>query len=181
MFNQKRSLFPRTALSRNQRGLALPVVVIIMVVIALLATSGMDDASMQERMAGNLRDREMAFQAAEAALRAGELDLVTTLNADPDAFSDSGHPYGVNFAQWDGSAATDTIPREALYTVEEQGVKLAGAPAYLIGQPDMIEDSTALGMSGKPPPPRLFYPVLARGVGGTAESVVVLRTVYWVE
>jgi type IV pilus assembly protein PilX len=159
-----------------ERGMALPVVIVIMVVIALLATSGMDDASMQERMSGNLRDREMAFQAAEAALRAGEQWVLS----NPNAPLANELPYGPEYASWDGVTPVPTGSLSGLYTTAD-GISLAADPAFYVGQPQLIEDPTALGMSGGRPPPRLFYPVLARAVGGTTGSVVVLRTVYWVE
>ena len=50
------------AAGRQQAGVVLPVVLILLVILGVLATSGMDDTAMQERMAGNLRDREIAFR-----------------------------------------------------------------------------------------------------------------------
>lgn len=58
--------------SRKQRGVALIVSLILLVVVTLLGLSGMQNTSLQERMSGNMYDRSVAMQAAEAALRAAE-------------------------------------------------------------------------------------------------------------
>lgn len=54
---------------RDQQGIALIVVLVLLVVTAILGVAIMRSSAMQERMAANLRDRSVAFQAAEGALR----------------------------------------------------------------------------------------------------------------
>jgi type IV pilus assembly protein PilX len=63
---------PNSALPRSQRGVALAVVLILLVVITLLALAAMRGTLLEERMSSNIRDRGLGFQAAEAALREGE-------------------------------------------------------------------------------------------------------------
>lgn len=58
--------------SRKQRGAILVVALIFLVVMTLLILASIRGTVMQERMASNLYDRSLAFQAAEAALREGE-------------------------------------------------------------------------------------------------------------
>ncbi len=60
-----------TALS-SQRGVALAVVLILLVIMTLLGLAAMRGTLMEERMSANQLDRSMSFQAAEAALREGE-------------------------------------------------------------------------------------------------------------
>lgn len=55
-----------------QRGIALAVVLILLVVITLLALAAMRGTVLQQRMSSSVSDRGLAFQAAEAALREGE-------------------------------------------------------------------------------------------------------------
>lgn len=55
-----------------QHGAVLMVVLILLVVMALLAVSSMRGTLFEERMSASQIDRGFAFQAAEAALRAGE-------------------------------------------------------------------------------------------------------------
>lgn len=56
----------------DQRGIALAIVLILLVVITLLALAAMRGTVLQQRMSSSVSDRGLAFQAAEAALREGE-------------------------------------------------------------------------------------------------------------
>jgi len=56
----------------RQRGGALITALSILLVLTVLGVSAMSTSALQERMAGNARDAEIAFEAAEAALRAAE-------------------------------------------------------------------------------------------------------------
>jgi Tfp pilus assembly protein PilX len=53
----------------RQRGAALVVGLVLLVVITLVGVGAMQTTTLQEKMAGNLRDSNLSFQAAEAALR----------------------------------------------------------------------------------------------------------------
>jgi len=55
-----------------QQGAVLVVALIMLLLLTVLGISSMRSTSMQERMAGNLRDESHALQAAEAAMRQGE-------------------------------------------------------------------------------------------------------------
>ena len=63
---------PGMYFSRKQRGAVLIVALIFLVVMTMLILASIRGTVMQERMASNLYDRSLAFQAAEAALREGE-------------------------------------------------------------------------------------------------------------
>jgi type IV pilus assembly protein PilX len=55
-----------------QRGIALIVGLVILAVLSLIGIAAFSITTQEERMAGNSRDRMLAFEAAEAALRACE-------------------------------------------------------------------------------------------------------------
>jgi len=57
---------------RQQRGAVLVVGLLLLVILTVLSTAATQSTVLQERMAGNDRDRNLAFQAAEAALRDAE-------------------------------------------------------------------------------------------------------------
>ncbi|MCC8361856.1 pilus assembly protein [Lysobacter sp. A6] len=57
---------------RHQHGIALVVVLILLLVMSLLAVFSLRSTLMEERMAANMMDRSLSFQAAEAGLREGE-------------------------------------------------------------------------------------------------------------
>lgn len=63
---------------RSQRGAALATSLILLLMLTLIGVTAMQSTTLEEKMAGNLRSEHLAFQAAEAALRAGEEWLQTT-------------------------------------------------------------------------------------------------------
>lgn len=137
----------------QQQGAVLIVGLIILVVLTLLGIQGMRTNVAQERMSANMRERNVAFQAAEAALRVGEdvgpFDGTGTALADPP--------------NWDGTGAAGSL------AAFDDGV--AEAPAFHIGPPEQVRIGISI-----PPEFRLIYPIAARGVGGQAGSVVVLQS-----
>lgn len=62
-------------LSQGQRGAALLTGLIFMVILTLLGITAARMAGLEERMSGNMRDRSLAMQAAEMALRDAERDI----------------------------------------------------------------------------------------------------------
>lgn len=58
-----------------QAGAVLVTGLIFLVILTLLGITAMQTSTMEERMSGNARDRNIAFQAAEAALRDAERDI----------------------------------------------------------------------------------------------------------
>lgn len=59
--------------AHSQRGASLIVVLILLLVMTLLGLAVLRSTLLEERMSSNLLDRSIAFQAAESALREGEL------------------------------------------------------------------------------------------------------------
>jgi type IV pilus assembly protein PilX len=69
------------ALSRHragQRGVALVVALILLVVITLVGLAAVRGTIMQQKMASNMYDRQIAFQNAEAAMRAAAASIPTS-------------------------------------------------------------------------------------------------------
>jgi type IV pilus assembly protein PilX len=61
--------------TRHQRGMVLLTSLIFLLLLTFLGLSSLQNATLQEKMAGSLKLRNESFQAAEAALRAGESAL----------------------------------------------------------------------------------------------------------
>ncbi|NAW33271.1 pilus assembly PilX family protein [Halomonas alimentaria] len=57
---------------QTQRGTALAIALVLLLIMSLLGVSIMQVSGLQERMAGNSSDRARAFQGAEAALSSAE-------------------------------------------------------------------------------------------------------------
>ncbi|MES1999424.1 MAG: PilX N-terminal domain-containing pilus assembly protein [Pseudomonadota bacterium] len=60
---------------RRQSGIALITGLIFLVVLTLLGVTAMRATSLEERMAGNMRDRNLAMESASACLRDAEADI----------------------------------------------------------------------------------------------------------
>lgn len=77
-----------SANARRQRGAALVVGMILLMVLTLLAISGMNTATLELQMAGNAQYSENAFQAAETGIEEAMRDArtrgVNTANVDPE-------------------------------------------------------------------------------------------------
>lgn len=154
------------------------IMVLLMTLVGMAAIRG---SGMQELMAGNMRDRNLAFQAAEAALRQGEDDVAgDTLPAfsgggyysDLTGSSNSGF-WSSDF-DWADSNAKRTslglkwVAAEPQYVVEEiTSTVVKGSEGGAIDFQEMLKSEETV-----------FYRVTSRGTGGTADSVVILQSTY---
>lgn len=66
-------------IKRRQSGTVLIIGLIMLVIVTMIGLASMQTTTQQERMAGNLGDRNAALQYAEGALREGEAELRTGL------------------------------------------------------------------------------------------------------
>lgn len=64
--------YPKQLPANKQQGIVLVICLVLLLVTTLLGVTAMSTTSLEERMTQNERDRQTAFQAAEAALREGE-------------------------------------------------------------------------------------------------------------
>jgi type IV pilus assembly protein PilX len=62
---------------RRQRGVALVIALILLVVVTLVGFAAIRGTIMQQKMASNLYDRQLAFQSAEAAMRAAAASIAS--------------------------------------------------------------------------------------------------------
>ena len=67
---------------KQQQGAVLIMALLLLLIMTLLGVSAMQGSVMDERMAGNMHDHNMAFQAAESGLRDGG-DWLLSLTARP--------------------------------------------------------------------------------------------------
>jgi type IV pilus assembly protein PilX len=65
----------------QQKGAVLMISLIVLLLITLIGTAAIQTSTLEEKMAGNLFDKNIAFQAAESALR----EAVTVLCPTPSA------------------------------------------------------------------------------------------------
>jgi Tfp pilus assembly protein PilX len=81
------SCYARVRWPARQSGAALVVGLVLLVVITLVGVGAMQNTTLQEKMAGNLRDSNLAFQASEVALRDCEAVLVRDYRLQIDRFN----------------------------------------------------------------------------------------------
>ncbi|WP_165793939.1 PilX N-terminal domain-containing pilus assembly protein [Marinobacter halophilus] len=118
----------------KERGSALLMSLVILLVLSLLATSSMQNSIMQERMSNSAREGVIALEAAEAALRGLEKDLsdLTSLagfNANNNGWYDTGEaPPALSANTWGSAKVAEAPTVEGLtpeYFIEYRGpVKL---------------------------------------------------------
>jgi type IV pilus assembly protein PilX len=154
-----------------ENGSALVMGIVFLLVLTLLAVVGMQTTILEEKMAGNLRDRELAFRAAETALRTAEDLLVQDA---PLVFDDS-----------DGLYQADPDLLTALDWTEQDSRQFGGTlhgiwsnPRYVIEEQPLIFGSANPLYADEPMPPERYYRILSRGVGGTESAVVILQSTY---
>jgi len=77
---------PRTARTHRppaaQRGVALIMALVLLIIATLTGLAGMRNTSLQEKLSGNLYDRAVAMQSAEFAMRSAEQWLYETSRED---------------------------------------------------------------------------------------------------
>lgn len=170
----------------RQTGAVLITVLVILTVLTILGLPAIQNATLEERMAGNYRDARMAFEAAEAALRAGEEML------NDDAVFDTLQWDGTD-GSYEGAPSLDPLEYESgtdNYTLDYYSVTqstLTAEPAlksqpvlYLerLSEFPLPKSSLVTGFQQQPPNIR-FYRVTARGTGFTDRSEVVLQSSYF--
>ncbi|WP_313928261.1 PilX N-terminal domain-containing pilus assembly protein [Pseudoxanthomonas sp.] len=170
---------------RDQQGISLLVVLIVLVVITLLGLASVRGTLLRERMSANMYDRSLAFQAAESALRQAEAAVRTAalagtpIGTDCSAVATScpippANTYAGGSTGWTDGTATQTLS--------------AGVPQYIVqflGRRDST-DELNLGHSananqyggGGGVPLEAFYRVIARShdPANGDRSVVVLQS-----
>jgi type IV pilus assembly protein PilX len=166
---------------QTQRGAALATSLILLLVLTIIGVSAMQMTRMQERMAGNSRDVNLALQGAEAALRDGEKwlgslnDTPGTCAAPPcevyqfnvlPSIEDSDQKWWADNGREYGAAGKDELTRDAGGELEEE-------PAYVVEVIGFDADGVLYGAPG-----REFYQVTARSTGGSGKANVIVQSTY---
>ncbi len=161
----------------KQKGAVLLVALIMLLLLTVIGVAAMRDTNLQERMAGNMRDHALAFQAAEAALRFAEQEVKTDY---ADLISDTLYPVNdetpdvVTFSGFNGN-----VYQAPTYTITR-----LPHPGQLDMQ-NMVNPTTAGGDSLAAGESLILDFVLVRieatGTGASPDSKVTLRSLYFVE
>ena len=161
----------------QQRGSVLLVSLIMLLLLTLVAVGGMQGTILQERMTGNLRDRDLAFQAAEAALR--EAEAFIRNNPTPvTIYDNSSGLYQVNNANRPDWSTRNTTAGNGARTYAGNFQGVAAQPIYYIEEISTLQPAGTETEAGTAVPPPPFFRVTALGTGGSATTQVVLTSVF---
>ncbi len=167
---------------KRQSGVVLIISLIMLLLLSLIGVTGMQVTSFEEKMAGNSRNQNLAFQAAEAGLRGAEnyldsmvlpsgfdgteIGLLSEVTPDPSYNS---------LATWSASNSAEYSSGLAIINSE---------PRYIIKYVrDVITDkNTGLNLGGygeKLSGSQItVFRVTSRGTGGTDNARVILQSHY---
>jgi type IV pilus assembly protein PilX len=178
----KKPMINRIVPIQSQSGAVLIISLIMLLLLTIIGTTGMSLVSLEEKMAGNLRDRNLAFQAAESALAVGEAAVAA---AKPTITCPGGaNPVGYYLpmdANCDGAKETTQVWDAALWTDDTKSLKyitdttwgLSANPRYIVEDLGVVDClGSAIGSLGCH-----NYRLTARATGGTMVSVVLLQSI----
>ncbi|HTF97255.1 MAG TPA: PilX N-terminal domain-containing pilus assembly protein [Cellvibrio sp.] len=165
-----------------QSGATMIVVLILLLLMTIVGVSAMRGSNLQEQMAGNMRDRQIAFQAGEAANRVGEDAVMLSANLPNTSGAQQGFMQANNggggFAFWDAYAWDANLPGSAPSNLNLEANWQT--PRYVVEALNVVEVN--LDMCLDVPcvnsfPKRFFYRVTSRGFGMTQNTNVFIQTV----
>jgi type IV pilus assembly protein PilX len=177
--NQK-LLLPQNFPAR-ERGAAMVIALVMLLILTLLATSSARMTLLEERMTGNTQDRNIAFQAAEAGLRAGEAKVQVPVLPAFDANAGGLYVAAAPGAQpvWEGLDWTDAGQVWVSGELANAPGPLADAAvSYVVEQlPRVATPGESLAADGSVDE-ATFYRVTSRGVGVGGNATVMLQTTF---
>lgn len=173
----------------RQHGAALIVSLVVLLIMTIIGTTAMRTSSLEEKMASNTRDREIAFQSTELALRSGEAWLASRINEiAPNAtgseniwITDAMMPDMNKAANWWAevdigwwNANGNQISADISFQANDSETTIR-KPRYVIEFQQFVTDDLSVG-TGSTASGRNFYRVTARGTGGSEQSRILLQS-----
>ncbi len=172
--------------SRNrQQGAVLIVGLIMVLLMTIVGLAAIRGTGLQEMMAGNMRDRNVAFQSAEAALSAGE-SFVAQQDVHGMAFEENISAQGLVY----DLISNDKEPIDEWDAADWAGAKevdfdldnVSETPRYVIEQTEIseydIKRMLGMGATSDMPFDVRFYRISSRGVDGTGDAEAVVQSNY---
>lgn len=175
----------RQPIPRHQRGVTLVVALIFLAVLSLLGVTAAQVMSQEERMTGNTRSRDQAFQAAEEVLSHVEANLdPAAAYAGTIATPGSNGLYTFDLCLpnsqvfWNGTAANDChgvsqpgFDWNAANATQTRNIQIGGEDVVAEPSKYIVEKMSDLAGAKR-------YRVTVRAVGGDANAVVILQAIF---
>lgn len=161
----------------RQRGVVLVIALLMLLVLTLIGVAATRSTTLEQRMTANQNDQEVAFEAAEAALRNGESTLSNGIGinwAGNTAGAYTLNTMTVNWKtiNWDASGG-------AVYDYTGLQPNTLIDPTYFIVQNNVTGFISGSDLKSTTPQQQTYiYYVYARGVGLSSNNAVILESVY---
>lgn len=165
----------------RQRGAVLVVSLLMLLVMTILGVAAMQMTRFEERMAGNSRDINIAFQGAEAGLRDGEQRIASMLSEpaicttapcvvwQPDVLPTNKRDQLLSW--W------NTNGRELGVVGTQEVTDSARDPVVVIEEMTTVNDSLVIPLPAGTGS-RSYYKVTVNSAGANAQTEAVLETTY---
>jgi type IV pilus assembly protein PilX len=187
----KGALFHRVSFntSKSQHGFAMTTAIIFLFALLLLGIASIKNNVMQERMVGNSKDENIAFQAAEACLRDAETDVSLNLLANspfvsactnglclPASLQGQSTPVW-NSVNWSDASVTRLYGQ---YTGATALTGVAAQPVYIVERLSSVNASAgeSIGMGIQPIAIGQAYRITVLATGARLETKVMLQSMY---
>lgn len=162
----------------RQRGVVLVVSLLMLMVLTMIGLAATRGTALEQRMAANQNDREVAFQAAEATLSYAE---GTMSAAAQPVFTNNtaGAYYNSNMTSWMSQSFWANSANVATYGGGIQPAP-ASPPTYYIVETQYgttVGQGGNAGSSGLQKEETVFY-IYARGVGTSGNTAVILESAF---
>lgn len=164
-------------IKHTQRGTALVMTLVFLVLLTMLGITAINTSTLEEKMAGNSKDQNLAFQAAETALSAAETWVESTTAAT-----------ALNVNNTNGIYAPSTTTTDVWDTVTWSGSSnlviypgVPGTPAsgtlgdVTIRPKYIIEKLATEALS---PGTKITVRITARGTGASDNTVSMVQSTY---
>ena len=173
----------------KQKGVVLILGMLMLIILTLIGLTGMQMTTFEEKMSGNLKDKNTAFHAAEAALMAAETNIannvITTGIFDDDGtdgFYDDSNEEIWKLVDWEGTdSANDN--EVITYSAFDSTYKVTTPPKYVLeNYASVMDEFDELNLdnygAGTGAGVTEMFRITARGTGLNDSTRVILQTTY---
>jgi len=158
-----------------QHGMVLVICLIMLLLLTLSGLAAMQGSALQEKMAGNVRDSEQAFLAAESALRNGETFL--NVSGGTATFSTAGTS-GLYDRTASSAVAVDWKDSATVWRTGSTISGISDTPRYFVESLPLVIYKGKSLEADTPLETTVIYRVTASASGQTASSRAVLQSTY---
>jgi type IV pilus assembly protein PilX len=164
----------RSTPTTNERGAALIITLLILLIMTLLGITAITTSSLQEKMAGNMRDQYMAQQAGDSILRDGESWIFKLFTRPKPSCSPSAAERVWDYSCLDVAAQNDTWWLANGYTANVGNTYVNQNPRYVDEHLQRVQED----LSKTPPVYRHFYRTTGWSVGASDYARGLFQSVF---